>query len=193
MWGTIALIICGPVIWWTFRGTAAPRTAASAVLSSWVMRLSLLLYVVADVILLLSDVYSTANTVGAVIWVIAGVLAFWATTRWRYGLPAVVDRVSAKHEAAWQVDAEAGNPQAAHMLGTSLKVRGELETARRWLQTAAEAGLADAQWDLARLIDQMEGAAAARPWFEAAAAGGHPGARHLLRPGGAYEVTEDAG
>ncbi|MDI1462849.1 hypothetical protein QEZ54_17880 [Catellatospora sp. KI3] len=168
------------------RRTAAPRTPAAAFLSSWVMRLSLLLYVVADVILVLSDTHSAANTVGAVLWGVAGVLAVWATARWRYGLPAIVDRGSARQEAAWQADAEAGNPYAAHALGTSLKVRGELDPARRWLQAAAEAGLADAQWDLARLIDQVEGAAAARPWVEAAAAGGHPAARELLQAGGAY-------
>jgi hypothetical protein len=193
MWEIIVLIFTGPVIWRGCRSSAAPCTPVSAAISSRVMYLSLLLYAVTDVILVLSDPYGTGNTVGVVIWCIAGVLAFWATTRWRYGLRAILDRAGAANEATLQADAQAGDPWAAHMLGTSLKVRGEFEPARRWLREAADAGLVEAQWDLARLIYQVDGAAAARPWVEAAADAGHPDARHLLRSGEAYGTTEGAG
>ncbi|MDI1462563.1 hypothetical protein QEZ54_16445 [Catellatospora sp. KI3] len=186
---TTVMIFGGPVIWWILRRTARYPSPAAANVSSLAMKLSLLLYVVAGLTLFLSGVYSVGNTVGSAIWLLAGLLALWATTRWRLGLPAIIDRWSAAREASLRADASAGNNQAAYLLGMGLKLRGEREEARRWLQQAAEAGLVGAQWDLARLVDEMDGAAAAKPWFQAAADAGHPGARHLLRPGGAYDTA----
>ncbi|MEV4414747.1 hypothetical protein [Catellatospora sp. NPDC049609] len=187
---TWAMILGGPVAWWVLRRTATPRTPAAANASSLVMFLSLLLFLVAGAMLLFSGLYSVTNTVATALWLVAGLLAVWATGRWRFALPAIVERWSDRHEAGLRAQAEAGNPQAAHLLGLGLKLRGEHEPARRFLQQAAEAGLTNAQWDLARLLDEIEGPAAAKPWFAAAAAGGHRGAQHLLRPGGAYGATD---
>jgi len=72
---TFAMIGGGPLMWWILRRTAAPRSPAAANAGALVMIVSLLVYVAADAILLISGVYSTGHTVGVVLWVIAGALA----------------------------------------------------------------------------------------------------------------------
>jgi hypothetical protein len=178
---TLAMIVGGPIAWWILRRSASPRTPAAANASGLVMIVSLLMFLTACAILLFSAIGSTAHSMGTWLWLAAGLLAIWATGGWRFALPAIVERWSARHEAFLTAQAEAGNAQAAHMLGLGLKMRREIEPARRWLLVAAEAGLTDAQWDLARLLDEVEGPAAALPWFRAAADGGHAAAAQLLR------------
>jgi hypothetical protein len=178
---TWAMILGGPLLWWTLRATARLGSAAAWRAAQLGTRLGLVLFLVAGGILLVSPGSGGANTAGTAVWMIAGLVTVWSTSRWRWSLPSIVDRWSVKREHQLRAEAEAGNPLAAHVLGLGLKVRGELPEARRFLLMAAEAGLPGAQWDLGRLIDEVEGAAAARPWFQAAADRGHPGAQHLLR------------
>lgn len=186
---TSAMIFGGPVAWWVLRRTATFNSAPAANASTLVMFLSLVLFIVAGLIMAFSGLYSTANTVGRALWLLAGLIAIWATGKWGFALPAIVERWSARHEAMLTAQAEAGNAHAAHMLGLGLKMRRDHAGARRWLQAAAEAGLANAQWDLGRLVEETDGLAAAKPWFTAAAANGHPGAQHLLAAGGPYDTT----
>ncbi|GAA1633525.1 tetratricopeptide repeat protein [Catellatospora bangladeshensis] len=186
---TLVMILGGPVFWWVLRRTATFNSAPGANASSLVMLVSLLLFIVAGLIMFFTGVDSTAGTVGRALWLFAGLLAIWATGKWSFALPAIVDRWSARHEAMLRAQAEAGNPQAAYALGLGFKMRRDHDGARRWLQQAAEAGLTSAQWDLGRLVEETDGLAAAKPWFMAAAANGHPGAQRLLAAGGPYDVA----
>ncbi|WP_155368091.1 tetratricopeptide repeat protein [Catellatospora vulcania] len=178
---TCVMIIGGPIAWWIMRRSASFRTPAAANASRLIMALSLLLFLVACAMLLFSAIGSTTHNAGTWLWLAAGLLTIWATGGWRFALPAIVERWSARHEAMLTAQAEAGDAHAAHMLGLGLKLRRDYEPARRWLRVAAEAGLTDAQWELARLLDETEGPAAALPWLRAAADGGHLAAGQLLR------------
>jgi hypothetical protein len=179
---TLFMAIGGPLIWWFFvRVLSTPPTSTVARGARKVgSRLGLVILLGAGVVLLLASVQSTANTVATVAWAAGGILTVWSVSSTRWSLPSLARARALRVLDNARADAQSGNPAAMHLLGTGLMFDGDLPAARPWLERAAKAGVRDAQWDLARLLDRTDGPRAARPWFEAAAKAGHSGAMALI-------------
>lgn len=162
------------------RATTRVRNPVVLQLAGMGSTLTLVLFLIAGALLGFSPLDGAGNTTGQLLWIVAGAATVWLTGSWPGSLSWLIERSSAKQERELRPRAEAGDLLAAHLLGVSLKIRGDLAGARRFLLVAAEAGSTDAQWDLARLVDAVDGPEAARPWFQAAADGGHLGAKHII-------------
>ena len=185
------MAIGGPLIWWlVVRVLSRPPTSTVARGARKVgSRLGLVILLGAGVVLLVASVQSTANTVATVAWAAGAILTVWSVSTTRWSLPSLTRARFLRVLNNARADAHSGNPAAMHLLGAGLKFDGDLPAARLWLERAAKAGVRDAQWDLARLLDHTDGPRAARPWFETAAKAGHSGAMTLMAPGSAYETS----
>lgn len=120
------------------------------------------------------------TTITKVLWGLVGLtflIAWRRARRFKY-------RSVEELEAA----AEAGVPHALVGLAMAAKMAEDHGEAERLLRLAVEQGYVPAMWEMGRLVDARDGAAAAEPWFRMAAEGGHFWARRFFRPGHAYNI-----
>ena len=73
-----------------------------------------------------------------------------------------------------------GDPSGAYALGVVAAQTGALIDAERLFLAAATAGHVPAMWNTAVLLQQKRPRRRVLPWFEAAAAAGHPEAQAVL-------------
>jgi tetratricopeptide (TPR) repeat protein len=186
---TLFMVFGGPVLWWLFVRVLStpPASPVARIARGASSRLGFVIMSLSGVVLFVVPVRGTANSVASTTWMVGGLLTVWSVSAGRWGLPQLARRRFLRTAESARTEARSGNPAAMYLIGVILVLDGDLAGARPWLEEAAKAGVRDAQWDLARLLDETEGPHAAHPWFEAAAQAGHPGALELARPGSAQE------